>query len=185
MCEDYNPNWWLDKIDMFEDVKRKIYGMPAGEVPETWEGKAMMCRWFEDLFSILNATGICIFVSGKSAFGPTYLSRLYSACTGRDTAPEEIMKLGEKVFTLLKAFNMRQGLNRKDDTWPDRFFAEPLPEGPTRGSVLSKDQIERLLDEYYDLRGWDVRSGLPAREKLAALGLDEIAGELAKAGRLP
>jgi aldehyde:ferredoxin oxidoreductase len=94
------------------------------------------------------------------------------------------MKFGEKVFTLLKVYNIRQGLNRKDDTWPDRFFKEPLPEGPTTGSMLSKDKIEQLLDEYYELRGWDVRTGLPTQEKLAGLGLNDIAVELAKAGRL-
>jgi aldehyde:ferredoxin oxidoreductase len=184
MAEDYNPHWWVDKIDMFEDVKRKIYGMPPREVPDTWEGKALMCRWFEDIYSVLNALGLCIFVSGKPALGPTHLSRLYSACTGRDTTPEDIMKYGEKVFTLLKVYNVRQGLTRQDDTWPDRFFTEPLPEGPTKGSVLSKDKIESLLDEYYGLRGWDIRTGLPTKEKLMELGLNDIAAELAGLGRL-
>ncbi len=183
MCEDYNPHWWTDKIDMFEDVKRKIYGMPPEEIPSRWEGKALMCQWFEDSFSILNALGVCFFVSGKGALGPTHLSRLFSACTGWDTTPEEIMKLGEKIFTLLKIYNVRQGLDRKDDTWPERFFTEPLPEGPTQGSVLSKEKIEQLLDEYYMLRGWDVKTGLPTKEKLTELGLNDILADLIKSGR--
>ena len=94
------------------------------------------------------------------------------------------MKYGEKVFTLLKVYNVRQGLTRQDDTWPDRFFTEPLPEGPCKGSVLSRDKIESLLDEYYELRGWDIGTGLPTKEKLTELGLKDIAVELTASGRI-
>ena len=185
-ADQYNPNWWVDKFDMFEDVKAKIYSMPPEEVSFTWEGKALMCRWFEDLYSAVNALGLCFFPAGfKLALGPTHLSRLFSACTGWDTTPQDIMKMGEKTFTLLKAYAIRQGLTRKDDTWPDRFFEEPMPEGPAKGAVLSRDTIDRLLDEYYELRGWDQRAGLPTREKLNELGLHEIANELLELGRLP
>lgn len=186
LAERYNPNWWVDKFDMFEDVKAKIYSMPPQEIPYTWEGKPMMCRWFEDLYSLVNALGLCFFPSGfKLALGPTHLSKLFSACTGWDTTPEDIMKSGERVFTLLKAYTVRQGLTRKDDTWPERFYTEPLPEGPAKGAVLSRDTIQRLLDEYYDLRGWDRRSGLPTKRKLTELGLGDVADELIKLGKLP
>ncbi|MFC1869738.1 aldehyde ferredoxin oxidoreductase family protein [Chloroflexota bacterium] len=182
----YNPNWWVDKFDMFEDVKQKIFTMPPEEVSSTWEGKPLMCRWFEDLYSLDNALGMCFRASGsRIALGPTYLSRLFSAGTGWDTTPEDMMKLGEKVFTLLKAYTIRQGLTRKDDTWPDRFFTEPLPEGPAKGAMLSRDTINRLLDEYYELRGWDKKSGLPAKDKFTGLGLGDIADDLSKLGKLP
>ena len=95
------------------------------------------------------------------------------------------MKLGGKVFTVFKAYTVRQGLTRQDDTWPDRFFTESLPEGPAKGAVLSRDEIDRLLDEYYELRGWDKGLGLPTEQKLSELGLGDIARELAKLGKLP
>ncbi len=185
-ADSYNPNWWVDKFDMFEDVKQKIYSMSPQEVANTWEGKAMMCRWFEDLYSAVNALGLCFFPSGfRLALGPTYLSKLFSSCTGWDTTPQDIMKFGERIFTMLKAYIVRQGLTRKDDNWPDRFYEEPLPEGPAKGTVLSRDTIERLLDEYYELRGWDKRTGLPTREKLSELGLTDVANELLELGKLP
>ena len=56
------------------------------------------------------------------------------------------MKSGEKVFTLVKAFTIRQGLTRKDDDWPDRFYVEPLPDGPAKGAILSRDETKRLLE---------------------------------------
>lgn len=182
----YNPNWWADKFDMFDDVKAKIYDMPPEEVSTTWKGKALMCRWFEDLYSAVNALGLCFFPVGVHlALGPTYLSNLFSACTGWDTTPEDIVRFGEKAFTLLKAYTVRQGLTRKDDNWPDRFYTEPLPEGPAKGAVLSRGTIEQLLDEYYELRGWDKGTGLPTTEKLSKLGLHDIANELLGLGRLP
>lgn len=185
-ADKYYPNWWIDKFDMFEDVKKKIYTMPPQEVSSTWDGKPLMCKWFEDLYSALNALGLCFFPSGINlALGPTQLSKLYSACTGWDATPEDIIKFGEKVFNLLKAYTARQGLTRRDDTWPERFFSEPLPEGPAKGVVLSREIITRLLDEYYKLRGWDKSSGLPTKQKLIELGLRDIADDLAKRGRLP
>lgn len=178
-ADKYNPNWWVDKFDMFEEEKGKIYDMPIEEFKNTWKGKALLCRWHEDLISMVNSLGLCIFPAGMYlAWGPEYLSGMLSACTGRDISPEDIMRLGERIFTLFKAHTMRAGLSRKDDTWPDRFFEEPLPEGPAKGAILERNTIEQVLNEYYELRGWDKTSGLPTSEKLIELGLEGVADEL-------
>ena len=96
-----------------------------------------------------------------------------------------IMELGERVFTLLKAYTTRQGLTRKDDRWADRFYQEPMSEGPAKGAVLSRETMDKLLDEYYELRDWDKSSGLPTAEKLTELGLSDVANELIQMGRIP
>jgi aldehyde:ferredoxin oxidoreductase len=96
-----------------------------------------------------------------------------------------MVKLGERVFTLLKAYTIREGLNRKDDTLPERFFKEPMPEGPAKGGVLSREEVEGFLDEYYDLRGWDKKTGLPFAEKFNTLGLGKIGADLKARGKLP
>jgi len=184
-ADKYVPTWWTDKFDMFEEVKEKAYGVPPEEIERTWEGKPMMTKWFEDLSSLQNALGICIFPAGLSlALGPTHFSKLFSAFTGFDITPEEIMKLGEKIFALLKAYTIREGLSRKDDAWPDRFYEEPLPEGPTKGTKLSREEMDRLLDEYYELRGYDKRTGLPTKERLIELNLGDIARDLAARGSI-
>ena len=60
-----------------------------------------------------------------------------------------------------------------------------MPEGPAKGAILSRDTIDKLLDEYYELRGWDKKTGLPTKEKLIELGLDDIANDLFEQGKLP
>ncbi|MBI4333562.1 MAG: aldehyde ferredoxin oxidoreductase family protein [Chloroflexi bacterium] len=177
----HNPAWPFEKFDMFEEVKKKIYTGPPEECASTWEGKPLMCKWFEDLYSVINSLGLCFFPSGMNmALGPTHFAKLLSACTGWDTSPQEIMKTGERIFTLFKAYTVRQGFTRKDDSWPDRFFTEPMPEGPSKGAILSRETIDKLLDEYYDLRGWDRATGVPTYEKLMELGLGDVAEDLRK-----
>jgi aldehyde:ferredoxin oxidoreductase len=82
---------------------------------------------------------------------------------------------------LEKAFNMREGLTRKDDRLPERYLKEPIPEGPSKGQVVHLDE---LLDQYYMARGWDVNTGLVPKNKFEGLGLNEIAEDLEKAGKL-
>jgi len=184
-AENYNPHWWIDEFDMFDDVKRKIYSLPPEQISEVWNGKAMMCKWFEDLYSLCNALGICFFPVGfQLAWGPTYISKMYSSSTGRDVTPEQMMLIGEKIFTLLKIYIVREGFSRKDDSFPERFYTEPMPNGPAKGSILSREEIESALEEYYELRGWDKATGLPTIKKLNEIGLSDIAQDLKRLNKI-
>ena len=170
----YDPNWWIDEFDMFDEVKKKIFKVPPQEISSTWEGKAPMCKWMQDVYQLCNAMGLCFPITGRLAIGPTYISKLFSAYTGWDTTPQDIMKAGERVFTVFKAYAVRQGQGRKDDHWPDRFYEEPLADGPGKGATLSRATIDKVLDEYYEERGWDKKTGVPTRKKLADLGLEDM-----------
>lgn len=82
---------------------------------------------------------------------------------------EELLQLGERIWNQVKLFNLREGFTRKDDRLPRRFFEQPLPSGePT--SVLNEEEMQQLLDEYYELRGWN-EEGIPMGSKLQELGL--------------
>jgi aldehyde:ferredoxin oxidoreductase len=96
-----------------------------------------------------------------------------------------MLMAGERAFNIEKAFNAREGADRKDDTIPVRFFDEPLlGGGPSGGTVVEKEKFDRILDEYYDARRWDVTTGLPTREGLERLNLKWIADDLEKYGKL-
>jgi len=78
----------------------------------------------------------------------------------------------------MKAYNVRAGLTRKDDDYPARYYEEPVNGGPTKGSVAIREVTDKLLDEYYGIRGWDIQTGIPTREKLIDLGLADVAEEI-------
>jgi aldehyde:ferredoxin oxidoreductase len=85
--------------------------------------------------------------------------------------------IGERIINLARAFNVREGIGRKDDTLPERFFEEPISEGPAKGLVIKKEKFTTILDEYYDLMGWD-RNGIPTKTKLMELGLSDVTDEI-------
>ncbi len=73
---------------------------------------------------------------------------------------------------------MRQGLRRGDDSLPKKFFEKPLSRGPYKDAVLDREKFEQMKDEYYEIRGWDKETGIPTREKLVELGLEDVADEV-------
>jgi len=135
--------------------------------------------WWENLMSVLDATGVCKFtystfsssrqLAEKKALN--CLSKLYSSATGIDIDPKTLLTVGERITNIERLFNLRMGLQRKDDSLPRRFIEEPLPEGPMKGSVY--DVFEPLLNAYYKARGWDERTGIPTTEKLENLKLNK------------
>ena len=84
---------------------------------------------------------------------------------------EEFGQAGERIFNLARAFNVREGLRRKDDTLPDRLLEDPLPDGPAAGLTVDLDP---LLDAYYQFRGWDDH-GRPTLNTLQRLNLEDLA----------
>jgi aldehyde:ferredoxin oxidoreductase len=85
--------------------------------------------------------------------------------------------VGERVCNLARAFNVREGFGKKDDTLPQRFFTESVPEGPVKGHPIRPGDFDTMLNEYYELSGWD-ENGVPKREKLLELGLEKVARDL-------
>jgi aldehyde:ferredoxin oxidoreductase len=154
--------------------------------PLTEEDKPAIAKWCEECIGIEHCLETCIFCYG--GFGcscdfriPRLLARIYTAVTGLDSTGEQLMEVGERLTNLERCFNIREGLQKKDDTLPDRFTKQAMPEGPSKGHVIG---IGPMVDKYYELRGWNVETGLPRRAKLEALGLKEVADELEGLGRL-
>jgi aldehyde:ferredoxin oxidoreductase len=83
------------------------------------------------------------------------------------------MKLGERTITIKRVVSVRQGVSRKDDRLPGRFF-EPLEGGLLKGKALDRNEFETALDMYYDMMGWNRKTGVPRPGKLVELGLGWI-----------
>jgi aldehyde:ferredoxin oxidoreductase len=129
-------------------------------------GKAQIAVDFQDYMSVYNPLGVCKFIA-KANFGPDRLVRLVNAATGWDWSAQDLLTTGARVFTLKRLINNRLGVTRADDTLPARFLTQPRTTGGAAGVL---PDLDRMLPEYYALRGWD-DDGAPTAERLAALGL--------------
>ena len=105
------------------------------------------------------------------------LARLYALVTGIPLTTEELITAGERVWNMEKAYNIREGWTRKDDSLPPRVFEDPIPDGDVKGSHLTKEEFDFMLDDYYAARGW-TRNGMPTKKKLIELGLEDVAKEV-------
>jgi len=105
---------------------------------------------------------------------------LYSAATGIEVTGDDLLLVARRVANVERAHNCRLGLRAKDDTMPPRFLEDPLPEGPNKGKVY--DILDSMKEAWYTVHGWDVETGIPKRETLESLGLEDIADDLEKHG---
>jgi len=135
------------------------------------DGKAYLVKTTQDYFGSLGDTlGICKFPTNAwRPYTPTRVAQAVALVTGWDIDLGELLTAGERIFNLCRMFNVREGISRADDALPARL-GEPLPEGASAGEIVSGEDLEKLLEEYYELRGWD-KNGIPRPETLARLGL--------------
>jgi aldehyde:ferredoxin oxidoreductase len=98
---------------------------------------------------------------------------MLSQATGLETSADDIMNASERVFNLTRLYNMREGFTRKDDSVPMRCFVDQVPSGPTKGKLLDPERFNQALEAFYEISGWDKKTGAPLRKKLRDLGLEE------------
>lgn len=124
-----------------------------------------------------DSNGLCMFLNIEWE----ETANLLNLVTGWKLTPDEYLETGERIHTLTRAFNVREGFSRKDDKLPPRQMNEPTPEGKAKGcqAFISKEDFEKCLGKYYRLRGWD-KEGKPRYKTLVKLGLKEIAEDLKK-----
>ncbi len=169
----------------YEETAAKRYGkdkLPEICDPYTEKYKALVVKDTEDTFAIRDSLIVCWYSCG---WPPIFWMPDFAAASEAATGIKELGKLDEmyriaqRICNLRRAFNIREGLSRKDDTLPPRFTREPMPEGPGKGKVAN---LELMLREYYQLRDWP--NGVPSRKALVGLGLAGVADELGRLGRL-
>jgi aldehyde:ferredoxin oxidoreductase len=124
-----------------------------------------MLKIFQDLTAVVDSSGLCLFTT--FGIGLPEIGAMLRPCTGWDLSDDDLMKAGDRIWNAEKLFNLTQGFGKKDDTLPPRILTEPMPAGPAKGKVC---ELDVMLPEYYQLRGWDAE-GVPTAEKLSELGL--------------
>jgi aldehyde:ferredoxin oxidoreductase len=133
--------------------------------------KGLIVKDQEDFFAVVDSLIICKY---GTMWPPIYyfdfLAKVLPPLTGIEKlgSVKELRLVGERIVTLRRCFNIREGFTRKDDMLPDRFTKDPMPEGPGKGQTVD---LKLMLNDYYKLREWHPKTGIPKKEKLAELGL--------------
>lgn len=118
---------------------------------------------------------VCRFPCGEVAFDFDLYFDFLEAAAGRKIDSKEIIKAGDRIFNLIRAFWIRehQQWDRRMDYVPRRWFDEPLRDGKYKGRKIDKNKYEQLLSRYYEVRGWD-NNGIPKEETLKQLGIERF-----------
>ena len=136
----------------------------------------------EDFSAVLDSLIWCKFL--RKVFDDFYdeSAAIYEHVTGWAMTPDDLKQAGERINNLKKLFNVREGWTPEDDTLPPRVLQEELPTGMVRGIGLSGDDLDMMIAGYYRARGW-TDDGLVPDEKIRELGLADVVGQPAPAGR--
>ncbi|MFH0729763.1 MAG: aldehyde ferredoxin oxidoreductase N-terminal domain-containing protein [Pseudomonadota bacterium] len=190
-------------IEVLRAVGKKFFGTELAYDFSTYEGKALAARMIQDREYFKESLILCDVIwpihqdeQAPDKVGDTSLeSRILTAVTGRQVDEHGLRGLGERIWNLQRAILVREGhRGRQDDTLPEFHFTTPIetaPENPKclvpgkdgetisrKGEVLDKQKFEAMKDEYYQLRGWDPKTGLQTRAGLEQLGLKDVADEI-------
>jgi len=186
--------WWVEEgpltIEKIKNVGRRVYGSEKAVDPESgYEYKAQPTIWHQNRLCIKDSLPVCDQVFpliysrySEDGYGDTAAeAKLFSAATGIEVGEEELDFIGSGIYNLERAIMVREGRTRKDDETVIPYFQKP----DRAGYRLDVKKFRALMDEFYELRGWDPKTGWPRRETLEKLGLKDVADELEKIGKLP
>jgi aldehyde:ferredoxin oxidoreductase len=136
----------------------------------TVEGKPRAVKRMQEYLAVLGSCVGCNFVYGTTD-SIDYIRGYLEAVTGHKRSLEELLRCGERSFNVKRSFNVRHGMGRREDALPGRFTRDALKAGSSKGFVARSDE---MLEEYYQLRGWDSETGWPRKQKLEELSLTEV-----------
>jgi aldehyde:ferredoxin oxidoreductase len=168
---------WMIEDGMASDLymgRLAMLGMPEKLPALSLGPEKVKFAWLTEVFySMLDTLELCQFVWGPgwTLYGPAETVELVKSATGWQVSLDELMAVGMRRLNLMRVFNAREGLDRKADKLPKKFFKKLQGTGPTAGIALTHDEIENALDEYYHLAGWTNR-GVPTKESLTKLDIN-------------
>jgi len=154
------------------EVKEKIYGKGIVADPTSYEGKEKAVYFSDNIFATIDCLGICKFIchgfNSPHFLDYSHFKELIKLSSGFEMTETELQGVGKRVVDTERLINIREGVTRKDDTLPKRYFDDPMPLGISKGHHIDRDKFDDMLSRYYQLRGWNDDGTLP----------EERAGEL-------
>lgn len=163
-AKDSNDWKWVNLLEEFKE---------CGSYGVLDDNKAKFTLAVQKYYSMMDTLCLCQFAWGPSwqLYGPHDLLTLCKAGIGWETSIKELQEIGERRINMMRVFNAKAGFTKKDDVLPEKVFIE-IPEGPGKGTKITKEDYESAKVKYYEYAGWDKETGNPSNETLTRLGLD-------------
>lgn len=195
--------------EIFRKLAKRMWGSETAADFTTMEGKALASKMAQDRAYVKESMILCDLAwmliwadyFSRNIDEPALECQIFSAVTGRDVDEAELNRLGERNFNMQRAVLLKQGWDgRNDDRIMDYYFTQPLKKGElfcdpecivpgkngeitsVEGRMFDRQDFENLKDEYYELRGWDVETGLLKAKTLKNFDLEDIAEDLGERG---
>ena len=162
----------LEALSYWNGYGLTLPDLGYGEVKPRLESSpeaAKMAYDFQNYMAVYNPLGLCKFIA-KGKVGPERATEILNSAMGWDWTPDDLLRMGEKLFQLKRLINNRFGITRENDTLPKRLLKDPRPDGSAGGNL---PDLDLMLPVYYKLRGWD-ENGRPTSERLQAVGLGTL-----------
>jgi aldehyde:ferredoxin oxidoreductase len=165
----------VEALELPSEIVDRIF-TPAPHTGEFNIGRYTM--YMEDWMRVKNALGFCSVYTFFGIMSGKEMAEVYSAATGVKMSGYDLMKAGERISNLAKQLNAKEGFSREDDQVPE-IWLKPMdtPEGRIemqdyfKTKTMTREDIDRILDDYYEERGWDKKKGIPTKKKMIELGI--------------
>ncbi len=144
-------------------LKHDVYAEDMED--QSGSNKAKPVKDSQDKIAMIDSTGLCLFTS--AGWDTAQYLQLLNADLDKQWSEQDLLESGERTWNLERLFNLKAGLTKADDSLPDRLLKEPAPSGVAVGKVT---ELDKMLSEYYTLRGWD-EDGIPKKDLLLHLSL--------------
>jgi aldehyde:ferredoxin oxidoreductase len=168
-CHNIHDNLFSGPSADLEDYKALGILEPL-DVKDLSPAKVRLFKYYHQWRHFLNCAVMCQF----NHFNLLQMPQLVQGVTGWNSSVWELMKVGERSVTMARAFNIREGLTRKDDYLPQRFLTA-FTGGPLQGVAVDGAKLEQAKEVYYRMMGWEELRGAPRKETLAELGIGWVA----------
>jgi aldehyde:ferredoxin oxidoreductase len=154
------------------DVKEIIYGKGVNNDPTSYEAKEKAVYFSDNIFAAIDSLGVCKFIchgfNSPHFVDYTWMKKLIYCASGWKFKEQDIQEIGKRIIDIERMFNNREGITRKDDTLPKRYFDDPMPLKIGKGHHIDRKEFDDLLSRYYKLRGW-TNDGLVKKERIKEL----------------
>ena len=170
-----------EAIKRYQDRAEREIGIRGAVDPRVTDGKAVLVRRDEERTDLADITGVCTWMTSFIGLpvDAEVMADFMSLGLGTPFPAEALIEAGLRMHNLERAFNCKCGLTRNDDRVSKGYYDRLRPQGKVMPEIgFSEAELEKMKDDYYQIMGWDLQTGIPTRQTLEKIGLADVAEAL-------